>query len=94
MDQGKTKAIKAWDSYTDYLAIAVNNIHMLLDCEVVLGGYVGSYMGVHIQDLWEKVAERNSFGEKEPFVRACGYKEAAAALGAALKVTETFVSQI
>ncbi len=94
LDQGKTKAIKAWDSYTDYLAIAVNNIHMLLDCEVVLGGYVGSYMGVHIQDLWEKVAERNSFGEKEPFVRACGYKEAAAALGAALKVTETFVSQI
>jgi len=51
-------------------------------------------MGVHIQYLWEKVAERNSFGEKEPFVRACGYKEAAAALGAALKVTETFVSQI
>lgn len=94
LDQGKAKAIKAWDSYTDYLAMAVNNIHMILDCDVVLGGYVGSCMGMHIQDIWDKVAERNTFGEKEPFVRACRYKAEAAALGAALKVTETFVSQI
>lgn len=94
LDQGDAKAVKIWDSYTDYLALAVNNIHMVLDCDIVLGGYVGSYMGTHLQELWDKVAKRNTFGEKEPYVKACNYKVAAAALGAALKVIETFVSQI
>ena len=67
---------------------------MILDCDIVLGGYVGSCMGTHLQELWDKVAGRNTFGEKEPYVKACHYKVAAAALGAALKVIETFVSQI
>ena len=67
---------------------------MVLDCDIVLGGYVGSCMGTHLQELWDKVAGRNTFGEKDSFVKACNYKVAAAALGAALKVIETFVSQI
>ncbi len=94
LDQGDLEAAKIWDSYTDYLAIAVNNIHMVLDCDIVLGGYVGSCIGMHLQELWDKVARRNTFGEKEPYVKVCNYKVAAAALGAALKVIETFVSQI
>ncbi len=51
-------------------------------------------MGTHLQKLWDKVAGRNTFGEKGPHVKACNYKEAAAALGAALRVIEMFVSQI
>lgn len=94
LDQGDVKAVSIWDTYTDYLAIAVNNIHMVLDCNIVLGGYVGSCMGSHLQELWDKVVDRNTFGEKEPYVKVCNYKVAAAALGAALKVIETFVSQI
>ena len=94
LDQGDAGAVKIWDSYTDYLAIAVNNIYMVLDCDIVLGGYVGSYMGTHLQELWDKVAGRNTFGEKNPYVKACNYKVGAAALGAALKVIESFVSQI
>lgn len=94
LDQGDAEAAKIWDSYTDYLAIAVNNIYMVLDCDIVLGGYVGSSMGMHLQELWNKVAGRNTFGEKEPYVKVCNYKVAAAALGAALNVIEMFVSQI
>ena len=94
LDQGDAEAVKIWDSYTDYLAIAVNNIYMVLDCDIVLGGDVGSSMGMHLQELWNKVAGRNTFGEKEPYVKVCNYKVAAAALGAALNVIEMFVSRI
>lgn len=93
LSQGDARAAKIWDTYTDYLALAVNNIHMVLDCDVVIGGYVGSCIGTHFQELWNKVAGRNTFEEKEPYVKVCNYK-AAAALGAALKVIETFVSRI
>ena len=94
LDQGDVEAQERWDSYTDYLAIAVNNIHMILDCDIVLGGYIGSCIGTHLQDVWRKAAARNTFGEKVSFVKACNYKVAAAALGAALNVIEVFVSQI
>lgn len=94
LDLGEDEIRKMWDDYTGYLAVAVNNIHMLLDCDIVLGGYVGSYAGTYISDIWNKVCERNIFTEEEPYVRAGNYKIEAAALGAALQLIEDFVSQI
>lgn len=94
LERGEQKAVRLWDTYTSYLAVAVNNIHMVLDCDVVLGGYVGSYAEPHITGIWEKTAIRNTFGEKECYVKACKYKVGAAATGAALQVVEDFVSQI
>lgn len=94
LESGEEKAVQIWDRYTSYLAIAVNNIHMILDCDIVLGGYVGSYVEAYIQDIWNKVSARNTFAESVPFVKACSHTVGAAALGAALKVTEDFVRQI
>lgn len=92
--QGEDKAAGLWDKYTSYLAIAVNNIHMVLDCDIVLGGYVGSCMGEFIQDVRDKVSERNTFAEGGSFVRACSHKTGAAALGASLKIIELFMEQV
>lgn len=94
LEEREDQAVQVWEQYTDHLSIAVNNIHMLLDCEIVLGGYVGSYAGPYLQELWDKISERNTFGEQTPFVRACRHQKGAAALGAALYIMETFVSQI
>ena len=94
LERKEKEAVQLWERYTSYLAIAVNNIHMILDCDIVLGGYVGSYAEARIQDIWEKVSERNTFAESRPFVKACSYQVGAAALGAALRVTEDFVRQI
>lgn len=94
LDRREEMAVKMWDVYTSYLAIAVNNIHMVLDCDVVLGGYVGSYVSTYIEEIWSKAAERNTFKERDSYVKACCYKVGAAALGAALQVIENFISQI
>lgn len=94
LEKGEEKTVRIWDQYTSYLAIAVNNIHMVLDCDIVLGGYVGSYAEAYIQDIWNKVLARNTFAESIPFVKACRHTVGAAALGAALKVMEDFIRQI
>lgn len=94
LKQGETEAASLWERYTSYLAIAVNNLHMVLDCDVILGGYVGSCMGGSIQDIREKVAGRNTFGEDGSFIRSCRQKTGAAALGAALNVIEQFMEQV
>lgn len=94
LKEGEEEASELWDEYTTYLAVALNNIHMLLDCDIILGGYVGSYAGEHLRELWDKVSARDTFAEKEPFVKACRHTMGAAALGAALYVIEDFVRQI
>ena len=94
LQKGEQEAVRLWDRYTTYLAIAVNNIHMVLDCDIVLGGYVGSYMGEHIQDIRDKVSERNTFAEGSSFVKSCRHKTGAAALGASLKIIELFMEQV
>lgn len=91
---GEQEAVQSWERYTTYLAIAVNNIHMVLDCDIVLGGYVGSCMGEHIQDIRKKASERNTFAEGGSFVKSCRHKTGAAALGASLKIIELFMEQV
>ena len=85
---------QVWEEYTDYLAIALNNIHMLLDCEIVLGGYVGNYIAPHLPLIRQKVAQRNTFGEEGQFIKESRHKTGTAALGAGMKVMETFIQQI
>nr|WP_317378245.1 ROK family transcriptional regulator [uncultured Faecalimonas sp.] len=92
--KGTKEFVNEWDQYTNYLSIAINNIHMVLDCDIMLGGYVGSYVGEYISDIRKKVSDRNTFSEDGGFVKECSYKVGAAALGAALYVIEMFIEQI
>lgn len=94
LEQREGKAGEMWNQYTDYLALAVNNLHMVLDCDIILGGYVGSYAEPYIQDIRKKVAQRNTFAGDGSFVKPCRYKVGAAALGASLQVIEAFIEQI
>lgn len=94
LEAGDRTAAELWDSYTGFLAVAINNIRMVLDCDVVLGGYVGSYVGPYLTDIWKKVSERSTFAENQQFVKACRYQVGAAALGAALEVIENFVKEV
>ena len=94
LNKGDKQTVEVWEKYVSYLAVAINNIRMVLDCDVVLGGYVGSYMETYLPDIRRKVQERSTFEEDGSYVKACSYKFSAAALGAALKVIEMFVEQI
>lgn len=94
LELGDSGAKKLWEEYTAYLTAAINNIHMVLDCDIILGGYVGSFTRIYISDIWRKVYERNTFEEMIPFIRAGAYGMETSALGAALKVMEQFVEDV
>jgi predicted NBD/HSP70 family sugar kinase len=52
---------KTWQTYLDDLAIVVNNLRMTFDCQVIIGGYVGSFIEPFLESLRERVAQRNTF---------------------------------
>ena len=46
----------AWDEYLAHLAVAVNNLRMIFDCDVIVGGYVGGFLSEFGAPLRELLA--------------------------------------
>ncbi|MCI8814109.1 MAG: ROK family transcriptional regulator [Lachnospiraceae bacterium] len=94
LEAGNVKWREIWEEYMDNLAIAVDNLRMCFDGDVVLGGYVGSYMGPHMEKFREKCAKRNIFGQSGDYVKACKYRIEASALGAAVCQIERYIDKV
>lgn len=91
---GDKKMETVFNQYLEHLAIAVDNLRMCFDCDIVLGGYVGSLMGPYINNLQNKVKEKNIFESDGKYVRACRYQLEASALGAGIYYIEEFINTI
>lgn len=48
---GNAEAEKVWDDYLKYLAIAINNLRMTFDCDIIAGGYVGAFLEEFAREL-------------------------------------------
>lgn len=83
-----------WENYLHYLALTVNNLRMLFDCRIILGGYVGSYMEPYIEPFREKTAKYNSFEKDAGYLSVCRYRKDPSAVGAALLHIESFINSI
>lgn len=94
VNKGDEKLVKNLDSYLNYLSITVNNLRMIFDCNIILGGYVGAHMENYVQDLESKVKERNTFEKDTDFIKVCKYKREASAVGAALIYLDGFINSI
>ena len=90
LKSGNLRASAVWQEYLQALAIAVNNIHMLFDCDVILGGYVGAYMEPYLPELQKLAADRNTFASDAAYIRVCRYQTEAPAAGAALPYIDRF----
>ncbi len=94
LDAGNEEFEKIWDEYLEDLAVAVDNLRMCFDCEIIIGGYVGNQIGPYIPRLRQMAAEKNLFGHDGNYIRACDYRSEASALGAAIKLIEDFIETI
>lgn len=94
LNKDNNKIKKVWDDYLNYLSIVINNLRMLFDCNVILGGYVGAYMEKYFNDLKELVNNRNAFERESDFLRVCRYKKESSAVGAALIHIDKFINSI
>ena len=61
IESGDESLIKVWDEYLDYLALAIHNLNMAFDCEVVIVGYLGQYIGTYIEGLRTRVKSLKAY---------------------------------
>lgn len=84
----------AWDEYLAHLAVAVNNLRMIFDCDVIVGGYVGGFLSEFGAPLRELLAQHNTFEPDSSYLKFSRYQLESSALGAALVHIESFIQSL
>jgi predicted NBD/HSP70 family sugar kinase/predicted XRE-type DNA-binding protein len=92
VEKGDKQALKKWETYLDYLATGINNIRMIFDADIILGGEIDQYIKKYIVRLSEKLAERNPFSDKTNYLHISRYGEKASVIGAALLLVDEFLN--
>ena len=80
--------------YMEHLSVAVNNLRMCFDCDVVLGGSVGACMEEYLEEFREITQKRTPFENNADYVKICTFRTEPSAVGAALYYVDQFVKNM
>ncbi len=91
---GNKEYLKIWDEYMEYLCIGINNIYMVYDSDVVLGGVLAQYLDPYLEEIKKRLAERNFFEKSGEYFKLTQYQSRATAIGAALQLVSKFIEAV
>ena len=91
LENGDPDCVKRWDTYLDYLAVIVSNLRMAFDCDIILGGHVGGYMGGHMRTFSDKIRKYNSFEVDTSYISLGRSKLECASIGAARMIIDHYL---
>lgn len=92
--QGSGDYAAIWEDYLDSLAIGVSNIHVALDCDVVIGGVVSQYLGAYLDKLKARLAALDVFGEEGSYLHLCRFHGKSNSIGAALYYVKDYIDGV
>lgn len=92
---GTLSYVERWNTFLDNLAFSINNIHLVINREFILGGHISPYLKKHdIDILHKKVYERTAFPSNEPFIHISRSPENGVPIGAAIPFIQSFLNGI
>ncbi|MCV9887330.1 ROK family transcriptional regulator [Metabacillus halosaccharovorans] len=92
---GTPSFVKRWNGFLDHLAYSINNIHLVINREFILGGHISPYLQKSDVDLLhEKINEKTAFPSKDPFIHISRSPENGVPIGAAIPFIKGFLSTI
>lgn len=92
---GQKEYVKRWNIYLSHLAMAINNIHMLIDYDIILGGTLPRYLEASDITLLHKlIRERTAFPTNREFIRIGEHLSVPNAKGAALPYVQKYLDTV
>ena len=89
---GNAAAKKRWKKFLQYLAMSINNMHLLYDTPIVLGGYLAAYItGEDLNTLYEMIEEMMPFPEEKNFLLISKMPKHSITIGSALHYIRHFL---
>lgn len=92
---GNLQHCERWTEYLSWLGMALNNIHMVMDSVIVLGGHIAPYLTQDDLDrLFAVIQERTAFPESENFLYLGVQENDIIAAGAAISFVRSFLRSV
>ena len=94
LEAGNEEYAALWQDMLRHLAVGINYVNLMMDCEVVLGGFLSEYLVPWLPQLREYVAQGNPFADSGDFVHLSSLKSHNVSFGAALYYIKQFIDNI
>lgn len=94
LSSGDAKCSQVWNDYIKYLALALHNLNMVFDTQIIVGGYLGQYVGKYMDQLTALIKEMDPYINDFSFIKTAALKYEASAVGAAIYFAEQYISSI
>lgn len=93
--RGDSNRQKTWQNYLQDLALAINNVRMVVDQQYIISGYLLKFMNDEdFALLAQYVKEDCSFSLADVRIRRSAYSEDVAACGAAISLVKSFMASL
>lgn len=92
--QGNKNNSDVLDEYMDNLALGINNIYTMMDCDIVLGGTVAPYLKQYENSIKERLVNDYSFDTDADYLRISDGGGRKSGLGAALSFVARFIDGV
>ena len=94
LEAGNKEYRLLWDDYLDHLAIGIYNIHIVLDCDIVMGGVLAQFIEPYLDDLRRRVIDISSFDTDASYLRCSKDRKWTSCVGVALHFIADFLDTI
>lgn len=85
-------SVRIWNQYLKNLAIAIHNLRMVFDCNIVVGGEVSCFLPDYEEKLRAEVDRHNPFHEHSSFLSIGDYGFWDSSMGAAISQIDYFLN--
>ncbi len=92
--QGNNNYTNLLDEYMDNLALGINNIYTMMDCDIVLGGTVAPYLKQYENGIKDRLVNDYSFDTDADYLRISDGGGRKSELGAALSIVARFIDGV
>lgn len=90
---GSKEHTDRWKEYLNYLAMLANNLHLVIECPIILGGHLSLYMQKEdFQYLHQVIQKHTAFPEENSFLLQGSHYPNSVSIGAALKLIKAFLA--
>lgn len=94
LESGNKEYQALWDDYLEHLAYGIYNIHIVLDCPVVLGGVLAQFIEPYMDDLRQRIINISTFETDASYLRFSKYRKWTSCVGVALHFISEFLDTI
>lgn len=89
---GNARCQEIWEKYLEHLSMGINNIRLVFDTDIVIGGEMSLYIRDYEADLRDRLTRCNPFNDSGDYLRISDFGDYDAAFGAALVHIDRFLS--